>query len=120
MRTHLKIIGLVNLALGALGVLGGVLFMVGMPLFGLIDFDAFLPMTIVGLFGGAFTILFALPSVLCGIGLLALKPWARIGTMILSVLSLFGFPIGTLWGGYSLWALSQDESKRLISERSSF
>lgn len=33
------------------------------------------------------------------------KPWARTVGIIVSVLQLFGFPIGTLVGGYVLWCL---------------
>ena len=33
------------------------------------------------------------------------KDWARTVGIVLSVLQLFGFPIGTLVGGYVLWQL---------------
>jgi len=35
--------------------------------------------------------------------------------MVTSALSLFGFPIGTLLGGYSLWVLTNNETKMLTA-----
>jgi hypothetical protein len=59
----------------------------------------------------------ALPSLLAGWGLLTYKPWARVLTIILSVLNLPGFPIGTLIGGYSLWVLLNDEAQQILRAR---
>lgn len=42
-----------------------------------------------------------------GWALLNRKPWARILTIILSILSLLSFPIGTIVGIYGLWAMFQ-------------
>ncbi len=42
-------------------------------------------------------------DVIVGIGLWTHKPWARILTIIYSVLSLFSFPIGTLIGAFGIW-----------------
>lgn len=52
----------------------------------------------------------SLPGILAGIGLYKRKEWARILTLIISVLNLFSFPIGTGIGVYSIWALIQPEN----------
>lgn len=56
------------------------------------------------------TLIFSLPGILAGIGLFKRKEWARILTLILSVLNLISFPIGTAVGVYSIWALVQPEN----------
>ncbi len=55
-----------------------------------------------------FVLGFALVGIIAGWGLLRLKSWARWLTVILSVLSLPLFPIGTLIGAVIIWYLLQD------------
>ena len=52
----------------------------------------------------------SIPGIIAGIGLFKRKEWARILTLILSVLHLLSFPIGTAVGVYSIWALVQPEN----------
>ncbi|RJR27805.1 MAG: hypothetical protein C4574_05770 [Candidatus Latescibacterota bacterium] len=62
-------------------------------------------------------VVFAL-SALCvvgGVGVLKRKNWARYLTMVLSVLDLFNFPIGTALGIYCIWALVHDDTERLFA-----
>jgi hypothetical protein len=47
--------------------------------------------------------------------LFARKRWARIYSMVLSVLYIPTFPIGTAIGIYGLWALAKPESQRFFS-----
>ena len=54
-------------------------------------------------------IIISVPSILAGMGLYKRREWARILTMVLSVIELFSFPIGTAIGIYSIWALVQPE-----------
>lgn len=56
-----------------------------------------------------FTVL-CIPGIIAGIGLFKRKEWARILTLIISVLDLFNFPLGTAVGVYSIWALVQPET----------
>jgi hypothetical protein len=56
-----------------------------------------------------FFIILSIPGIIGGIGLLKRKEWARILVLILSVLHLFRFPVGTAIGIYSIWALVQPE-----------
>ena len=55
---------------------------------------------------------YLIPGLVAGLGLLRGHGWARIVIILLSVLSLFGFPIGTALGAYGLWVLFGPDSKR--------
>ena len=68
------------------------------------------PMWILGVVGTAIGLLFAalgIPGLLAGYGLLAKKPWARVLAMVVGILSLVNFPVGTAIGLYTLWVLTQ-------------
>lgn len=52
--------------------------------------------------------------VLAGYGLLNYKSWARILAIILAILNLILFPIGTAIGIYTLWVMFNDETKALF------
>ena len=59
----------------------------------------------------------SLPSVIAGIGLIRFRPWARIMTIVLSVLHLFNIPFGTALGVYGLWALLAPETEMLFRQQ---
>lgn len=112
-RQHIDVVAYLHLALGALGVVGAFLVFGVMGGAGLLSGDAGAAATL-GLVGGVIAgiaALLSMPALLGGWGLLRRRPWARVLVMIVSVLNLFGFPIGTAVGGYSLWVLMQDEAR---------
>ena len=55
-------------------------------------------------------IIISVPGILAGMGLYKRKEWARLMTLILSVIEIFSFPFGTAIGIYSIWALTQPET----------
>lgn len=55
-------------------------------------------------------IVISVPGILAGLGLYKRKEWARILTLILSVIEIFSFPFGTAIGIYSIWVLIQPET----------
>ncbi|MFZ5429584.1 MAG: hypothetical protein ACOZDD_05065 [Bacteroidota bacterium] len=59
-------------------------------------------------------IIFSLPGIVAGVGLFRRKEWARILTLILSVIKLLNVPVGTAVGIYSIWVLVQDETVALF------
>lgn len=67
--------------------------------------------TTVGIVLGIIFVVLALPSLLGGWGLLRRRSWARTLIIVLSIIDLFSFPIGTAIGGYSLWVLFQDDAR---------
>jgi hypothetical protein len=52
--------------------------------------------------GGA---VLAVPSLVCGWGLLRRRPWSRWLGILLAALAVVQFPVGTMLGGYVLWVL---------------
>ncbi len=78
-------------------------------------------MFIVGLqemaFGYGLAIIYgalAVLSIAVGHELRALKPWARIAAIVLSVIGLLGFPLGTLINGYILYLLLSKKGRRIF------
>lgn len=63
-----------------------------------------------------FTVI-AVPGIIAGLGLYKRHEWARILTLILSVIEIFNFPFGTAIGIYSIWALIQPETVAAFSNK---
>lgn len=59
---------------------------------------------------GVITVLAAGLAILVGISLLNRKPWARPLAIVVAILALFKFPIGTALGIYTLWVLAPADS----------
>ena len=78
MDLHVKVLAAFYLIFGVLGILGSLMVLL--------------------IFGGA-------AGIIAGIGLLKRRPWARILTIVLSVLNLINIPFGILLGIYGLWVL---------------
>lgn len=117
MDTHIKVLGWLYIVLGVLGLLGAgavVLILVGS---GLISGDrtAISVLVIIAAIVGGFLVLVSLPGIVAGAGLLGYRPWARILTLILGILNLPGFPVGTVLGVYTLYVLLDDETARLFN-----
>ena len=64
-------------------------------------------------------VILSIPGINAGMGLYKRKEWARILTLILSVIGIFNFPFGTGIGIYSIWVLIQPESVAAFGSRSS-
>jgi hypothetical protein len=120
METHIKVLSWLYIVLGVLGVISaGIVFLV-VAGGGLISGDrtAIAVTSLVAIIISGFILLISAPGVVAGLGLLSYRPWARILTLILGILNLPGFPIGTLLGIYTIWALLDDESVELFNRRS--
>jgi len=125
MRDHIKILGILHIVFGSLGVVGAV---VVLAIFGGIagfvgasadtaDADRATGMAVLGGIGlVVFVIILVLsvPSLLAGIGLLKYKPWARMLTIVLSALDLVHVPLGTALGIYGLWVLLNQQTEALF------
>ena len=123
MQTHVKVLGILHIVFGALGILigfgmlaifGGVAGMVGMNATG--D-EAAVAVPILGAIGGLvmlFTLLVSIPGIIAGIGLLSYRPWARVLGIIISILSLLNFPLGTALGFYGIWVLFSRDGAALF------
>jgi hypothetical protein len=121
MAQHVKILGVLHIVFGAIGVFGAVIVLMifgGISaLVGMSDRAGNIPAPIMGIIGGvAFVVILALslPGLIIGIGLVQFRPWARIGGIIISALDLFGFPFHTALGIYGLWVLLSRETEQMF------
>jgi hypothetical protein len=69
--------------------------------------EAIWVLTLVGTTVGLLMAALGLPGVIAGYGLLKRKPWARILAIVVGILNLINFPVGTAIGLYTLWVLTQ-------------
>lgn len=124
MYSHIRTVGILHIVfasltilvgLGLLALLGGLAALVSVKED---SSDALIGATVLG---GAGMFLFvlmavlAVPGLVAGIGLLRMRPWSRILTIVVSALELLSFPIGTALGVYGLWVMVQPETERLLS-----
>lgn len=112
MKTHVTILGWLNIADGALTLLIGALafiFLTGIG-FASGDLEALPILAAVGTTAGLFLFTLAIPSLLAGIGLLWEKNWGRILAIVVSFFNLLWFPVGTALGIYGLWVLLRQEA----------
>ncbi len=116
MKQHVKILGWTYIILGVLGILLAITVALLLTGIGLISGDqtASNVLMIIAIIVGGISALLSVPGVIAGIGLLGLKRWARVLTIVLGILNLPGFPIGTLLGAYSLYVMLDDETSALF------
>jgi len=126
MLSHVRLVAWLNIIWGGLIALAGlIVLLIFGGIAGIIgatgrDSDSVAAIPILGTIGFAIFIgllILALPSLAGGIGLLQLKPWARIVVIILSALHLFAVPFGTALGIYGLWALLKPETEALFQRQ---
>lgn len=60
---------------------------------------------------GFVVLVLAVPFLVAGWGVRRRAGWARTAALVLGGLSILSFPIGTLLGGYTLWALTRPDSQ---------
>ncbi len=69
---------------------------------------------VVGTTVGLLLSMLSVPGLLAGYGLLTRKPWARVVAIVVSVLGLLNFPVGTAIGLYALWVLLQTSTRQYL------
>lgn len=60
-------------------------------------------------------ILFSIPSIIGGFGLLQNKKWALTLLLVLGCFKLFSFPIGTAIGIYTIWVYAETHKQKTAS-----
>ena len=68
--------------------------------------------TFIPIFFFALIILFAIPSIVGGVGLLHGRKWALTLLLILGCFKLLSFPIGTALGVYTIWIYAEDNKPK--------
>jgi len=122
-QEHIRLLGILWMALFAVNVLGGgALLIVANTFFARWNhFPAEVHSTFLQpllSFIGILILVKAAAGFLAGYGLLQREAWARILVLILGFLSLFNVPFGTALGVYTLWVLlpaTSDEEYRALS-----
>ncbi len=126
METHVKVLAVLYIVLSGIGALFALMFLFGGAMIaGLVGAtgqtpDAVMVAPWIGLAGGVlgtFFLILAVPGIITGVGLLKFRPWARILGIVLAVINLIHFPIGTAIGVYALWVLLTKETEALFRAR---
>ena len=115
-RKHVNIIGNIYIILGVLYLILAALIFFGFAGLGNI-FDEETLEDVLNISGGiAATILIILGilNIIGGIGLKGYNNWARVLIIILSIIALLNFPIGTIIGVYALIVLFKPDTKALF------
>lgn len=123
MTTHVKVLGVLYIALSAIGVVAALFLMLALGTASSIvglnaePADAAVALPIIGIAGSAlvvFLLALSLPGLIVGIGLLKLASWARIAGIVLAIIHLINIPVGTALGIYALWVLFNKDTERLF------
>ena len=120
MNTHIKVVALGNILYSALGILSAIAVLFS-GLFGGVFSGSLSSFVVAGVTSTVVALVIAALSIfglIAGFGLLAHKPWARIVLIVVSALRLLSFPVGTLFGAYSLWVLLSSETKAIFASGS--
>jgi hypothetical protein len=124
MDTHVKVLGVLYLAVSALSLFAALFLILAIGgAAGIVSVaadsrDAAIAIPILGIAGtalGVMLLVLALPGLLAGWGLLARKQWARVLGLVLSALNLLNIPIGTALGIYGLWVLLHRDTESLFA-----
>ena len=118
MERHINVVAALQIGYSILGLFLGILIFTLFHLIGdfIDDHEAEFVLSIVANVMITMFAILSIPGIIAGMGLFKRKEWARILTLILSVLHLLSFPIGTAVGVYSIWALVQPENVEAFKE----
>ena len=118
MRQHVPILGWCFIVYHAILALIGICIGVVVAGAGAIsgEREAMLITGTVGVFVAGLLIVLSLPGIICGLGILKFRPWARILAIILGVLHLLSFPFGTALGVYTLVVMMNAEVATLFGQ----
>lgn len=118
MKEHVTILAALHIAHSIIGILIGVIIMFFLTGAGIIscDPDALAITSAMAVFISSIILMFSIPGLVGGIGLLKRKSWARYIVLIVGCVKLFEIPIGTALGVYTIWVLTNEETVSLLSE----
>lgn len=109
---HVTILGWLHMVGGLFFVLVGVFIFFFLRTIGAFSGDeqAVVILNLIGTFVGGLLMLLGAPGIVAGFGLMVHKAWARYLAIVLGILNLVNFPIGTVIGAYTLWVLLQEKA----------
>ena len=119
MDKHITLVAVLNIGLGAMGIVAASIVFIILAASGILSRDpqAMKILPLIGSIVAVFLIVISTPAIVAGIGLLRRCSWARILVLIVAVLNLLNFPLGTMLAIYTIWVMLQDETLRLLSPR---
>jgi hypothetical protein len=123
MESHVRALGILHIVLSVLGLVGAlILLLVFGAAAGIVgasgDEDAQVAVPIVGGLGVVLSVvvlIVSIPGLVAGIGLVRLRPWARVLGSVVSAMNLIHVPLGTAVGIYGLWVLLSVDAQRLFA-----
>ena len=118
MKKHIELLGILHIVYHSMGLIGAMVVLMVIGGGGLISGDEYaMAITLaVASIISSIIFIFAIPGIIGGIGLLKMRPWARIVVLIMGFLSLLELPLGTALGIYTIWALMNDETMKMFEE----
>ncbi len=125
MHDHVRILGVLYIICGGLGLLVALLVVVfGLGALGLAgaaaheDPEAVIAIPIIDAVGALLVGVIAVSSacgIAAGVDVMKYRPWARILTIVLSAMNLPSVPLGTALGIYGLWVLLNKQTESLFA-----
>jgi hypothetical protein len=121
MEQHIKVLGILNIVLGSLGALGGIVILIVFGgAYGIVgavsnfESEAAMALPFIAIVGGAIAILLLVlsaPAIIAGIGLLQFRSWSKTLGIVVSALHIMNVPFGTALGIYGFWVLCSPKSQ---------
>jgi len=115
---HVQLLGILWLCLGGLMLFLGILtfiFFLGLSFLPEVEVESSIILRLLSFLVGGVILLFSLPKLVAGYGLLKHLEWGRILTLVLSFFSLLNFPLGTALAIYSFVILTKPETVQLFN-----
>jgi len=119
MDTHVRVIGILAIVFGIMGLIGSAILFVAVAGGGLISGDpmvikitSIVAVTVSSLIG-----MLSIPEIIAGIGILKLQNWGRILGIVVAILNLMNIPFGTAFGVYALWVLLNSETEKIFKQQ---
>ncbi len=118
MKKHIELIGILHIVYHSIGLIIALIVMIVIAGGGLVSRDelAIVVTLAVAMTIASMVIIFSVPGIIGGIGLLKMRPWARILILIMGFLALLEIPLGTALGIYTIWALMNDQTIKLFEQ----
>ena len=113
---HIHLLGIIFVVWGGLSLLFGFgmwIFFAGIGAFAG-EKEAMAVMLIIATIASGFSIVTGIAEVISGWGLLKKMSWSRVLTIIMAVINVISFPLGTALGVYAMWVLFKDESREVL------
>ena len=116
---HRRILGILFIVASALTLIGAMVVFVGMGVVGQNmpnrhDEEAARQFFLLTMGITGFLFLLSLPCLITGIGLLKRQRWAKTWALVVGILSLPSFPLGTVLGIYAIWFYTQPGANQVF------